>query len=760
MPTPQTPLLRHGLRHHLGDSPRRARVSSGAALASVSIILLVVTSRAIFSYTQKCSARWLSSEQSQEETTGRMSATGGLDENERLELNRILKSAGKGSGDLTMTFFCVPKPYVGEVGKAQKQALFSWLRQKPTPYVVLLGQDKSFYELAGSLPDHIQVEPDIDYTFNGLPQLHSLIARSMVVTTNVSVFLEPDILLLGDLQLSLQKVGDSFKRWVVAGMRRDVETFPFRFELAELIGVSEAERLGATRIVNEKGDVVSDAEVTEYVDSVGKLHTGGGGDFWAWSNVLGLPYLCRNPIPPFALDRGRYGNWLLNEMIASGVRDVIDGGDTISAIRVVQSLPEVPAEPEDAVTEEVQDEENVSEDFEWESFANAHLSQFFGSNFTNGLGTSLHAPWRLVTCFDRLGSDVCIVKRRRAAICPCEYSPFVSSSHSDPTLMGGTTWNCGAESSDTDHPIDVAVTKRSMRGLPHKLKHLLPKIAVKKIVVVTGCSFAYRHLLVNFLCTLRSRLGAYKVLVAAFDEDMYKYAFTQGLAVFLAVPPSPRVSPPGIECSHDASLCFAQLTRVKTRVVLRILEAGYNVLWSDPDVVWFANPLPHLASFPSDTVLVQSNEPDMSLPANGVHRANTGFYFAPSSAGVIAAFKEVVRQQDSAKSPRQPDQVAFYSVFCGQDGELRQGDDSCKTDSASLSFLDRSQYLNGRIDSVWKTESVTASCLQHKCFVVHNDALSGVASKISGLMANDLWRYDPATRMCRHQWHHLSLFTS
>lgn len=50
------------------------------------------------------------------------------------------------------------------------------------------------------------------------------------------------------------------------------------------------------------------------------------------------------------------------------------------------------------------------------------------------------------------------------------------------------------------------------------------------------------------------------------------------------------------------------MTKVKSRVVLQILNLGYNVLMSDVDVYWFKNPLPLLSSFGPAILVAQSDE--------------------------------------------------------------------------------------------------------------------------------------------------------
>lgn len=59
---------------------------------------------------------------------------------------------------------------------------------------------------------------------------------------------------------------------------------------------------------------------------------------------------------------------------------------------------------------------------------------------------------------------------------------------------------------------------------------------------------------------------------------------------------------------HFGSECFQKVTKVKSRMVLQILELGYNVVLSDVDVYWFKNPLNYLTSFGPGILVAQSDE--------------------------------------------------------------------------------------------------------------------------------------------------------
>ena len=59
---------------------------------------------------------------------------------------------------------------------------------------------------------------------------------------------------------------------------------------------------------------------------------------------------------------------------------------------------------------------------------------------------------------------------------------------------------------------------------------------------------------------------------------------------------------------HFGTKCFQKVTKVKSRMVLKILKMGYSVLLSDVDVYWFGNPLPLLLSYGPAVLAAQSDE--------------------------------------------------------------------------------------------------------------------------------------------------------
>lgn len=79
----------------------------------------------------------------------------------------------------------------------------------------------------------------------------------------------------------------------------------------------------------------------------------------------------------------------------------------------------------------------------------------------------------------------------------------------------------------------------------------------------------------------------------------------QGIPVF-----TDPIAPSNIsfdDC-HFGTKCFQRVTKVKSRIVLKILKLGYNVLLSDVDIYWFKSPIPLLHSFGPSVLVAQSDE--------------------------------------------------------------------------------------------------------------------------------------------------------
>eukprot|EP00897_Mesotaenium_endlicherianum_P008003 jgi/Mesen1/7230/ME000372S06474 len=655
-----------------------------------------------------------------------------------------------------MTIFCAPKPYTGEADDPQRRALLSWLQLTPPVKVVLLGRDASFDAMAAEFPGAVSVEPFVDSNFYGVPLFHSIVERARAADTPLSMVTNGDIILLHDIMPAVRRVHAAHRDWMVTSARWDVEEgFPFVFERR----AAEGGRADVAVVTAE-----NQGEVREYVREKGSLHSYGGVDFWLWNNSP-IP-LFNGTMPPFAFGRGKYDNWLTHEAVAAGTRHVIDASDAVTAIHVAHSYEHVADDAGGAGGSGGNKEGGKAGPFwstrkqsSWELFANIHLAQSHGT-YSNQMGTSLHTPYRLAACEEPSLDNVCLLQRKRPANCSCEYSAYVERTQSDPKLSGHK-WQCGSKSVDRQADFEIRAAPagpNSTLGLPHTLEQLLPEQATLvgglRVVTLVAITAGYTEMLMNFVCRLR-RLGlGGNLVVAALDEEAYRFAFTQGLATYYEEASESLRALDTRDCTFGTP-CFRQFTKLKSRAVLRVLRAGVSVLWSDVDIVWFSDPLPDLMAFGAGTLPVQSNEPNGSMPGHGIRRINSGFYFARSDAATIEAFGAIVAHAAATKLSEQP---SFYDVLCGAGGErLVAGKEECLwTNGLRTVFLGRQEYPNGAVHGLWDAPDVSAACRAQGCRILHNNWIAGADAKVERLKRHGVWHYSAEQRMCLYDWHPLA----
>ncbi|GJP65230.1 hypothetical protein CLOP_g22142 [Closterium sp. NIES-67] len=678
----------------------------------------------------------------------------------------------------SLTIFCAPKPYPSILDPSdpnpdpQRRALLSWLRLSPPPQIVLFGNDTSFHELARRFPAQISVEPLIDSNFYGVPQFHSMVARAQAATTDISMIINGDIILLNDVMLALQKTHGTFQHWVMTAARWDMpEDFPYSFE---------PQMWGQRGLARGRSHAAMEEEIRGFVRDIGTLHTYGGVDFWAWNNDSPAP-LHEGAMPPFSFGRGKYDNWFTHEIVSAGLRNMVDASEAVTAIHVAHSYSHV---VESAASKSIgsssggggsgngngnglagQNFWSTRKKSSWELFANIHLAMTHGS-YANQKGTALHVPWKLATCHEPSVHNMCLQQRLRPATCTCESANFVKSSQTDPKLdKTGRKWTCGSVSVDrnSDYTIPTVPPPAAAEapvGLPHTMEQLLPTIARSvpdgkggslQVVTLVAVTAGYAEMLMSFVCRLRSLGLASNLLVAALDEDLYRFAFTQGLPVYYEQVSQGLKGVDSKDCAFG-SQCFRQFTKLKSRAVLRVLKAGYSVLWTDVDIVWFTDPLPDLLSYGPGTFPIQSNEPNTTLPGTGIRRINSGFYFARADKKTVDAFEAITAHAATTRLSEQP---SFYDILCGVKGEnVVEGKEECVWQNGLRTiFLDRVVYANGAAHAFWDEEDVEGTCRRKGCAILHNNWIAGKDAKKQRFVVNSFWHYDLEKRMCMWRWH-------
>ncbi len=393
---------------------------------------------------------------------------------------------------------------------------------------------------------------------------------------------------------------------------------------------------------------------------------------------------------------------------------------------------------------------------------NKYLAYKFGS-FQNGEGTPLHAPWQLMRCVEAetqrggRGGYVekpCLRYRTRPGACPCENSPMVPRTLTD-VEMEGKQRLCGRAPTTLTEEFEGEFAFKSLLG----------QQAQNETVVLIGFNYGYQDMLLNMVCRLQ-QLEVPNYVIAAFDAESMAFCRREVLPCFpvndeiaakadsiiaaedagmdsaLALGRTQAPTKPPVVDLQSAAHAFGTkgfraLTKLKSQQVLRILELGYNVMWSDVDIFWKVNPMPALFAEMGERVdiAIQSNAPPEEAAENGKRRINSGFYLAKSNPSVVEAFRQIV---DHARQSTLSEQPSFYTVLCGDELEYVAGKAGCMNPVIPVTthFLSRQVYPNGAmVDVVRGVTPVT----EDDVAIVHFNWLEGHDAKVQSFVNASMW---------------------
>lgn len=427
--------------------------------------------------------------------------------------------------------FAAPKPFVGVDGQHQLRALRSWLALRPRPKVTLLGS--GLEHVAHRYGVRAQ---DVESTFLGVPLFSAVVAAANATRpisgkgqSDIVILLNSDIVLFDDFSVAIGKLGRSFDRsWLALGGRWDVDSIP------------RAPRFGVAKI---------EQTLSSFVREAGTLHTYGGVDVWAWPAGQLAPV--DGGVPPFVLGRGRYDNWFTNALLqhSNGIPTVVDISEAATLAHVRHDHHLVASSSGGAIEDADHSFWMANPAQRFELYVNNHLAVTRG-DFAAQQGTVLHAPYKLAMCYERQESR-CVMRRMRPHVCRCEHAPFVGAAQSDPFVVAGSrVILCGLRSNDVVENISrkqiaarwpvsggkSADNVHAVFGLPLTRRDIISVIRSRitdEIALLIVASSAERTLVANTVCSAR-RVGAFpRLVVAALDDDLYRFGMLQGWPVFL-----------------------------------------------------------------------------------------------------------------------------------------------------------------------------------------------------------------------------------
>jgi hypothetical protein len=202
-----------------------------------------------------------------------------------------------------ITFFSTPKPFRGHIGIIQRNAIQSWRLAHPDAEVILVGNEEGAAEAAHDLG--ARHEPEVDRNSLGTPLLSSLFERADRLARHDRLcFLNADILLTDDFLDACARLSQIRSRSLMVGRRCDVD-------ITEPLDFSRPDWSSQIRsVARERGKLRPPQWIDFFVFPRGLLH---------------------QQVPPFAIGRPGYDNWLLWKVRAMGV-PVVDVTQIVLAI--------------------------------------------------------------------------------------------------------------------------------------------------------------------------------------------------------------------------------------------------------------------------------------------------------------------------------------------------------------------------------------------------------------------------------------------
>ena len=234
-----------------------------------------------------------------------------------------------------LTLFTCPKAFQGHVGRIQQQAIRSWQRLGAEVEVLLVGDDPGVGEFARSLG--VRHVPAVERTPAGVPLVSSVFERGAQYASNQTLmYVNADIMLFPGLLEAVRECM-RFKRWLMVGRRWNLDLK--EAERCQVSGVRSECVVGSaiSRLKPDTRHLVSQIIIQK--SEVGSQETATGNSYSSTSNEPPTTnHVCRSwldtlkakaipgtdaaldyfafpkglwgPLPPFALGRFSWDNWL------------------------------------------------------------------------------------------------------------------------------------------------------------------------------------------------------------------------------------------------------------------------------------------------------------------------------------------------------------------------------------------------------------------------------------------------------------------
>lgn len=265
-----------------------------------------------------------------------------------------------------------------------------------------------------------------------------------------------------------------------------------------------------------------------------------------------------------------------------------------------------------------------------------------------------------------------------------------------------------------------------------------------KTVFITAGNFGYLNHFHNHKCFL-DRLNI-KFLAVAMDRKMFDYFEKLSLATNITAVYWTGDEQIFAESTTFRSKQFNIISNLKMRVVLKAMELGYDVVFSDPDIAIVRNPMPYLQWRNVDYI----HSLNMICPRGRLwdfrtteEEGNTGFYFVRSNPRTIKLFSNSIAAV--SRWPEYDDQSVFWMTIRSSTDPSIQPLQKCVHVGAPSSNL-TSCPLDACQFSVGALRGVAYTMLRNglaktgsKMVTLHANYLKGNLPKQTALTSHGYW---------------------
>ncbi|OLT61686.1 glycosyltransferase family 2 protein [Moorena bouillonii] len=203
---------------------------------------------------------------------------------------------------LGISIFTIPKPFLGNIGIIQHNAITSWTLLKPKPEIILFGDEIGTAAIAQDLGlNHV---PDIECNTDGTPLLDSVFAQVQEQAIHdIITYINADILLLKDFTQAIEQVCQHLDTFLITGRRWNLDlSKPIEFQ-----------------------SPTWEESLCQQVDQTGCLGAHDAKDYFIFPKNL-FP-----TIPKFAVGRGYWDTWMVTTAAMKGY-PIVDASEVVMAV--------------------------------------------------------------------------------------------------------------------------------------------------------------------------------------------------------------------------------------------------------------------------------------------------------------------------------------------------------------------------------------------------------------------------------------------